>query len=489
MSALELSRLVHLARVAALAPLMGAAILFTDTGAANAASSAPIAKLQATRLSGPAPLAVMFDATETTAPGDLDAFRDVTYTFDFGDDRNLKWEHSGQPRNSQSGGPLAAHVFDNPGTYTIRLRAEIPGGSSSEASVVINVADPATVFPDENTICVSATGSFAGCPKGALRETQPPRTYANKRVLLNRGETFGTISVNRNNDGMIIGSYGEGPKPIVQSVFINSGRLNDKSADEVTIMDLSISNGIQHSGSGSRYLFYRNDLTQAGGDNKIEIGGALDYLAERNPLIPFTNPREIFIIDNVIRGEPSTKSKPHLNLSGTGAYIAVMGNDISRAQEHTVRFFSLNKGLIAHNAIRGIAHSSPGQPSIRHAIKIHSGGLIPYSDAWSDARGQWATRFLVIADNILGDTENNGSWTLAVAPQNNLDSTIEGIEDVIIERNRFVRGPHTNTEGHFIGRRITTRANTRVDGGRPNLSIGTPAASFPREWIGPYHIR
>jgi PKD repeat protein len=446
----------------------------------------PVAKLEGSRVSGAAPLAVLFDATGTTAPPGLDAFRELTYTFDFGDEKGRTWEHSGLPRNTQTGGPLVAHVFDTPGTYTVRLHVQTAGGASSDTSVLVTVENSDTVFPGEKTVCVSAAKAYSDCPTGALRETELPRTYAGKRVLLNRGETFGTISINRNNDGIMIGSYGNGPKPIVQDVFINSGRLNDKSADDVTIMDLDVSNGIQHSGSGSRYLFYRNDLTRPGGNNAIEIGGALDYLASQNPRVPFYIPREIFIVDNVIIGQVNRIQKPLLNLAGQGAYFVIMGNDISRAEQHTVRLYAIHKGFIAHNALRGQSQSDTGG-SIRSVLKIHSGGLLPYSDNWADTKGAWATSQLVIADNLMGDEKNNGFFTAGVAPQNRDPGTTEGIEDVIIERNRFIRGPYTNTEMENLGRRVTTRGNTRVDGGVPNLSIAQPSPSLPPDWAGPYY--
>ncbi len=470
-----------------LVALFGSAVILACSSVTGASSEPNTlsAAIDATRLSGPAPLAVMFDATGTTASSGMDTFREVEYAFDFGDDRGLTWEYSGKPRNTQTGGPLAAHVFDNPGQYTVRLRARTQNGVVSEASVTITVEDPAKTFPGENTICVSGAGAFAGCPSGSLRQAELPRTYAGKRVLLNRGEAFGIVSINRNSDGIIVGSYGTGPKPVVHKVIINSGRLNDRFTDDLTIMGLSIADGIEHSTSGSRYLIYGNELTRPGGDNKIDIGGALGYFAERNPRIPFYNPREIFIVDNVITGQVT---KPHLNIGSAGAYFAIMGNDVGRAEEHTVRLFALYKGVIEHNSLRGIAHSStPDQPSIRHALKLHSGGLLPYSDAWAETQGRWATRYVVIADNILGDIENNGSWTLAVGPQNRDISTVEGLEDVLIERNQFVRGPHTNTDAWVVGRRITARSNVRVDGRPINLSIGRPSVSLPPDWHGPYY--
>jgi hypothetical protein len=378
-------------------------------------------------------------------------------------------------------------VYDTPGTYTVRVRARTAGGGYSDATVTITVQNPADVFPGQNTLCVSTMADYTDCPTGAARVTSLPSSYAGRRVLLRRGESFPAINIDRRDDQVMIGAYGSGAKPRVPSVTINTGQMGTGFADDLTVMDLNITNGgIYHSDSGSRYLIYRNDLNTAGGNNRIEIGGALQYFAERNPSIPFYNPREIFVVENNVIGQVNSSQTPFMNMVGIGSRIVVMGNEMARSEQHTSRFYALHKSIIAHNALRGQSYSASG-PSIRSTMKIHSGGLEAYADSWATSRATWATSQLVIADNLFGDRENNGSFTAGVSPQNRDVSTVEGIEDVIIERNRFVRGPYTNTEMENVGRRITMRGNVRTDGGVPNLSIGTPSPSLPAEWHGPYY--
>ena len=121
-----------------------------------------MATLQATRLSGSAPLAVLFDATGTTvSSGNAD--HQSSYEFNFNDDRGLTWAISGQPKNIQRGGPLAAHVFDLPGTYTVRVRAQSSTGMS-EATVTVTVQNPDSAYSGVNTVCVSTSASYSGCP-------------------------------------------------------------------------------------------------------------------------------------------------------------------------------------------------------------------------------------------------------------------------------------------------------------------------------------
>lgn len=444
-------------------------------------------ELPATRLSGPAPLGVLFDATTLVAAGAVaHPFHQLRYEFDFGDERGETWPISGAPKNTQAGGPLAAHVFDEPGSYLVRVRI-LGGASPVEASVRIEVGDAHVAYAGAKTICVSTSANYGGCPTGALHQTTIPAPLAGKRVLLRRGETFPGINVRRTDDDVRFSAFGPGTaKPRVERVDISGGTPgNDGFADDVSILGLSIRNGIHHESSAARMMLYKNDLDTPGGDNSITIGGAIGYYAERNPGVAFYHPREIFVVENRVIGQVNDEGTPFLNFQGAGSRFAVLGNDMARAQEHTARFFALHKSVVAHNAFRGQAHSASG-PSIRSAIKLHSGGLGPYADDLAVSGTSWATSQVVIADNLLGDATNNGSFTAGAAPQNADVGTVEGIEDVIFERNRFVRGPHTNTELHNVGRRITTRGNVRVDGGPPQISVGTPGPSMPAAWIGPY---
>jgi hypothetical protein len=84
------------------------------------------ATVTASRVTGVAPLAVLFDATGTTNTSGLDSFRQLNYAFNFGDDRGLVWSVSGLPKNTETSGPVAAHVFDVAGTYTVTVKATNP---------------------------------------------------------------------------------------------------------------------------------------------------------------------------------------------------------------------------------------------------------------------------------------------------------------------------------------------------------------------------
>ncbi|MEZ5702014.1 MAG: hypothetical protein R3E42_08715 [Burkholderiaceae bacterium] len=127
-----------------------------------------------------------------------------------------------------------------------------------------------------------------------------------------------------------------------------------------------------------------------------------------------------------------------MNLAGEGSRFVILGNDMGTAKQHTVRIWGMHKGFIAHNALRG--RSSDG---IRVALKVHSGGLGDYSDDYAVSGSTWASRQIVIANNRLGDPSDNNSFTGGASPQNNTDSSREGLEDVIREQ-RVCPRPKTN---------------------------------------------
>ncbi|MDQ7746432.1 PKD domain-containing protein [Hydrogenophaga pseudoflava] len=449
------------------------------------------ASLEATRLSGPAPLAVLFDATGTTSGlANQHPFHQVRYTFSFDDERGQVWPVSGLPKNVQSGGPLAAHVFDQPGTYQVRVRATDQAGGYSESVVSVEVLDPNVVYAGMATICVSTAGNFSDCPAGASRVAMVPGSSAfnGRRVLLRRGETFGSIEIGHGSQNVQVGAFGSGEKPRVNRVLVGGIRPSSSAFPrDVTVMDLNILQSLEQFVTMSRLLVYRNTFDVPTGDlttAQINLASALAYVVQNHKLAAsqYHQPRELFVVENQLRG---STANPHLNMAGEGSRFVIMGNDMGTAQQHTVRLWGMHKGFIAHNALRG--RSSDG---IRHALKIHSGGLGEYNDNYATSGSTWASRQIVIANNRLGDAADNNSFTGGASPENNGPDSRQGLEDVVLENNVFHRGPNTNTEFILMGRRMSSRGNTRADGGVPNISqFGNSYKLLPPEWVGPFFTR
>ena len=456
--------------------------------AARQTSQSVVAQLAATRLSGTAPLAVQFDASGTTSSvASQHPFHHVRYSFSFGDDRGLSWPFSGQSKNVQTGGPIAAHVYDLPGTYQVRMRATDQAGGYSERAVTVEVLDPNAVYAGALTICVSAVSNFTGCPSGASRSTSLPAsaTYSGHRVLLHRGETFGSIDIPHGSQNVQIGAFGTGANPRIRSILV--GTLDPTSMAfprDITIMDLTFLQRFEQFVTMSRLLLYRNTFEAPTGEfipAQINLASALQYIGERHPLASqFYQPRELFVVENYVRG---STANPQLNLAGEGSRFVIMGNDMGTAQQHTVRLWAMHKGFIAHNALHG--RSSDG---IRVALKVHSYGLGDYNDSYGISGSAWASRQIVIANNRLGDVTDNNSFTGGASPQNNTTESREGLEDVVLENNVFYRGPNTNTEFILMGRRMSARGNTRADGGVPNINhYSNSYQLLPADWVGPFY--
>ncbi|MFP8833719.1 PKD domain-containing protein [Hydrogenophaga sp. XSHU_21] len=450
-----------------------------------------VAQLEASRLSGPAPLAVQFDASATSSTlSSQHPFHHVRYSFNFGDDRGLTWPHSGRPRNVQTGGPIAAYVYDLPGTYRVQVRAIDASGNSSERTVTVEVQDPNVVYMGSRTVCVSTAANFTGCPAGASQIAMLPNaaSYSDRRVLLRRGETFGNIEIPHGSQNVQVGAFGAGAKPRVNNVLVGAlGPTTPAFPRDISIMDLNVLGHFEQFVTMSRLLLYRNTFDAPTGETRvaqINIASALAYIVPRSsmPASQFIQPREIFVVENQAR---ATTSNPIVNMVGEGSRFVILGNDMGTAQQHTVRMYAMHKGYVAHNALRG--RSSDG---IRVALKIHSGGLGDYSDNYAVSGNTWASRQIVIANNRLGDAADNNSFTGGASPQNNGPNSREGLEDVVLENNVFHRGPNTNTEFILMGRRMTSRGNTRADGGLPNINqYQNSYQLLPAEWVGPFYYQ
>ena len=139
------------------------------------------------RTSGIAPLAVFFDASGTGSVGVTSyPFHEIQYSWNFGDSvagaattcgavvaGEGFWACGSRVGTSSKNiayGPVAAHVFETAGTYTVTLTA-YDGTNTATQTMTVTVTSADDGFPTTNTICVSTSGTFTGCPSGASTST------------------------------------------------------------------------------------------------------------------------------------------------------------------------------------------------------------------------------------------------------------------------------------------------------------------------------
>ena len=207
----------------------------------------------AVRASGVAPLAIIFDATATihTNPA-VKTFHDIEYRWSFGDPGG-NWATGSRPgagnsRNSATG-PVAAHVYENNGFYTIDVTA-FDGTNTATCQILVTADDPDIVFAGAATTCISDTADFTGCPAGANQITTSnfatgvsAITAGNsvRRLLFRRGGVWNATAAGTilTAGPGIIGAFGANPAaPRIQSVTAFAA-INPRAADW-RIMDIDI---------------------------------------------------------------------------------------------------------------------------------------------------------------------------------------------------------------------------------------------------------
>ena len=434
------------------------------------------------RTSGVAPLAVFFDATGTAANSTTRPIHELEYRWNFGDPAGgATWATGAQAGLSSKNlatGPVAAHVFETPGTYTVSVSA-FDGTNVATTTTTITVRDPVTVFSGNNTVCVAASilpvAGSGGCPSDALTAVQASfpaaiSSYATtgKRVLFKRGDTFAAATeatLTATGPGTV-GAYGTGALPQIQ-MSGNTNVLGFSSSStpgfkDWRIMDLDMDGmggnatsgtGIASSGGGlSQVTVLR--ITYRNMNNAI--GFALDlinylnnyFIDQGRPAEAIHTVDQVAVVDSTVIPGSATVYSAY----DSGNRVAFMGNNFDNggnaSGSHITRWPFLNKAVISNNTF---AH--PG--FTRLAIKLHA----PYWNAtfgvydpgatqpvitsnWSNystyANGDGYTKYVVISDNKLIDspTAAGNPWSVELGPQDS--GSDERIRNVIVERNWWV---------------------------------------------------
>jgi PKD repeat protein len=412
--------------------------------------------------SGVAPLGVVLDASGSTDSTVGEPFRELHYQWDFDDPGSGTWYIGGKSRN-QATGPVAAHVFENPGTYSVVLTVKNLQGDSAIQSVTITVDDPDVVFSGENTVCFSQTGDFSGAPTGALLVTTSSYSEVlshiatGKRLLLRRGETWNASAATIDARGPgVIGAFGAGENPDERGIYANNPILNDGS--------FKLASGIKTDSSEVNTNDWRiTDLRFVGGAYVIESDGEIrDILLLRLRISDCTAPA-VFLGGDILLWYNENRGQNHQTHRGvavvdcdifnTGGWtvwgdyrhFALMGSRLGPVPtSHVLRFEFFKAAVISNNYVTECGTQ-------KHLMKLHGPGWA--GDALFPP-GTHAEKIVISNNYFDGESDD---WAVCIGPRNGASD--ERLRDVIFERNFLDAGPGDQIMLVIWAQDVTVRNN------------------------------
>jgi hypothetical protein len=434
-------------------------IMAAPTGKCQITSDSLNLSANSVRGTGISPFLVFFDATGTTdssLTGSATAFRDVTYTWNFGDSNASgtdTWTYGSNKgrnsRNSATGG-VAAHLYVTPGTdtaYTVTVTAH-SGANSASCQLGVTAHDPAGAngFAGTKTTCVSASGTptpgSGGCPAGAAVlnsasfNTALSALGSGKRVLFKCGDSFSGDNATLNGTTWSVGAYGgcEGTqtnRPILRDSGTSGELMVALSSGDGRIADLDLEgNGTAASGvntpQGNSKIAYQITLY-----NLYSNGNNTSYTWSQGAqwgLIDsvMTGMKSIGTFANYNENNPTTWSG---NVVNNLDYQALLGNSlngsgviIGGAGKETVRISACRFCAIENNTI----HNADNTGAV---LKLHNGNTNNSLPTWTGIY----TEFVEISDNLFSG--NSGANLVENAPQNSGDD--ERLRNIVVERNLF----------------------------------------------------
>ncbi|WP_018016098.1 immunoglobulin-like domain-containing protein [Teredinibacter turnerae] len=214
-----------------------------------------------TRVRGVSPETVYFSAMESSAPSETDlsggnnalaiAWSKLTYHFSFDDPDSGYFSPTGRSRNHQlSGSPRAIHTFHCNGTidpnwdakkgvcvFDVAVRVKDSLGNFDDAETRIEIQTQDDYYSASDTICVSATENWEGCPSGAvhMQDTPDYGSWSGKRVLFQRDSrgAYSNIHIGHGAKNVTVDTYGNGSRPLIYAVEVGSNLVKNNAVAEL----------------------------------------------------------------------------------------------------------------------------------------------------------------------------------------------------------------------------------------------------------------
>lgn len=433
-------------------------------------SYAITADIQASRTDCFSPCPVIFSAEKTTDGDNSDeyVFSKLGYHFNFGDPFAGEHSTTGLSKNEQVGGPIAMHVFRCPSgvcKFSVGVRAQNVEGDFSDAFTAITVHAADEYFTSENTICVSTSGNFSGCPSGATQtDTLPLITeYSNKRVMLRRGEQFAPdgICLDYAEKNILIESFGDPSLPKAEIIGTNgievgvhrkcgSGNVPNSRAIELGsrwIENVTINNvrtpfaGLRMSYHNISFVDLDMDYADQPTGGRISLSGNTNNC--KNSSLDCANvplPHGAYVAESTIVG--STTRYPGFNVGAFNCpminWYGVIDSRMQNSLEHNMRFQGGWRGSFSHLDIDGY-HVKNGKSK----LTVRGCGIDKYSDENFEIAGKTrdltplVSKYVVIANSTFGDLGSmRDGPKVTCQPQN--PSANEGVMFCLVEKATFI---------------------------------------------------
>ncbi len=420
---------------------------------AGAASAAPDAQFTATPIQGPvcvAPCAIHFDATgdgqsETTDPSYPRAFHSLLFQWDFGDPGAGVWNVSGAPKNGALGG-VAGHLYEEPGTYAVRLTVTNPVGESDAVQATVTVTDPNAHFAASDTFCFANSGTpggagFEACPVAmasrhvvigaaiaggfdlALGPLYCNAGLAKRRCLFRAGDTFQSllyVSLTSAPGAGLLSRFGAGADPRVVG---GQGFIVARDGWTVSGFDVAL--------SGAQPLF-RVPQQQS----HVTVAHTRGRNLRAQCLVTDTGdaPSHNDLIAAVELDCQATAAAEQAGLFLRAERTLIMGNVVDDAYggQFVLRTVHFPHSIIEHNRLIR-PKSDPADPRNVMQLRAWAGN----ANGTQIGPAPTPTEFVIVSDNVLA--QDNAAMVIRTCQSNDCldDLRARDFQDVIFERNFF----------------------------------------------------
>ena len=301
-------------------------------------------------------------------------------TLNGGDYLTARWQWDfGDPggKYNQLEGWNAAHVYNRPGTYTIRLTVTNEAGRVNSVSTTVRVVEDKrrTIYVD----AVAGRDSNSGLsPAAAVRSVDRVAELAasHTRILFKRGQRhLFDRSLTLNYQDVLVGAYGTGDRPIIWRVRtpgrgVSSIAMYDRS-NQVTVQDL-VFDSPYSAGAREKAPNIGVDGIYPRGVN-VTIRGC-EFRNLDDAINSSGDPRGLLVQDNTA---PLATGLRNYFVWSEGSDHVYLGNSAANStREHNVRSSGTTRMLIAYNNFTNLDRSNVDAPDYsKGTVEVHKGSF------------------------------------------------------------------------------------------------------------------